>query len=50
MLLGEHIRNEIRNLHAKFNEFSMHKNEDMNLSLFSFSAICTIVYCESWRF
>jgi hypothetical protein len=40
----------MRDLHAKCHEFSMHRNEDMCLSLISFSEICTIVYFESWRF
>jgi hypothetical protein len=40
MPLGDHIRDDIRSMHAKFCEFIMHIKEDMNLSLFSFSEIC----------
>jgi hypothetical protein len=37
MPLGGHIKNEMRNMHAKCHDFSRHRNEDMNLSLISFS-------------
>jgi hypothetical protein len=30
------------NMHAKCHEFSMHRNDDMNLSLFSFFEFCTL--------
>jgi hypothetical protein len=42
MPLGEHIRNEMRNMHAKCHEFSIHRNDDMDLSLFSFTEFCTL--------
>jgi hypothetical protein len=42
MPIGEHIRNEMRNMHDKCHEFSMHRNQDMNLSLFSISEFCTL--------
>jgi hypothetical protein len=32
----------MRNMHAKCHEFSMHRNDDMNLSLFSFFEFCTL--------
>jgi hypothetical protein len=32
----------VRNMHAKFHEFRMHKNDDMNLYLFSFPKFCTL--------
>jgi hypothetical protein len=38
------------NLHAKFHEFSMYKNEDMELSLFSFLKFCTLDEQELRRF
>jgi hypothetical protein len=50
MPLDEHIWNEMRNLHARFHEFSIHKNEDMNLSLFSFLEFCTLDEQELRRF
>jgi hypothetical protein len=37
MALGEHIGDDMRSEHAKFHEFSMHRNRDINLSLFFFS-------------
>jgi hypothetical protein len=40
----------MRNLHARFHEFSIHKNEDMNLSLFSFLEFCTLDEQELRRF
>jgi hypothetical protein len=33
-------------MHAKFHEFSMHRDEYMNLSLFSFYGICTLAEQE----
>jgi hypothetical protein len=42
MPLGEQIRDDVRSMHANFHEFSMHRKGDMNLSLFSFSEICTM--------
>jgi hypothetical protein len=42
MPLGELFRNDMRRMHAKFNEFSMHRKGDINLSLFFFSKICTM--------
>jgi hypothetical protein len=42
MSLDEKIRNDIRSSHAKFQEFIMHRDEDMNLSLFSFYEFCTL--------
>jgi hypothetical protein len=50
MPLGYHIRNEMRNMHAKFHEFGMHRNKDMNLSLFSFPKFCTLDKQELRRF
>jgi hypothetical protein len=38
------------NLHAKFHKFSMYKNEDMELSLFSFLKFCTLDEQELRRF
>jgi hypothetical protein len=46
MPLGEHIRDDIRNVHDKFNEFIMHRKGDINLSLFSLSEIYTIAEHE----
>jgi hypothetical protein len=42
MPLGEKIRDDVRSMHAKFHEFSMHRKGYMYLSLFSFSEICTM--------
>jgi hypothetical protein len=42
MPLGEQTRDDIWSLHAKFHEFRKHRDEDMNLSLFSFSEFCTL--------
>jgi hypothetical protein len=50
MPLGELFRNNMRSMHAKFNEFSMHRNDDMNLSLFSFSEFCRLAQQEFRRF
>jgi hypothetical protein len=41
MPLGEQIRNDMRSVYNKIYEFSMHIKGDINLSLFSFSEICT---------
>jgi hypothetical protein len=42
MPLCEHIRDYMKNVHAKFHEFNMHRDVDVNLSLFSFSEFCTL--------
>jgi hypothetical protein len=42
MPLGEQIRDDMWSAHAKFHEFSMYRKGDINLSLFSFSQICTM--------
>jgi hypothetical protein len=42
MLLDEKIRDDIWSSHAKFQEFIMHRNEHMNLSLFYFYEFCTL--------
>jgi len=42
MPLGEHIRDDMGSVHAEFHKFSMHRKGDINLSLFSFSKICTL--------
>ena len=42
MPLGELFRNGMRSMHTEFHEFSMHRKGDINLSLFSFSKICTL--------
>jgi hypothetical protein len=34
MPLGEHIRDVTRSVHAKFHEFIIHRDADMNISLF----------------
>jgi hypothetical protein len=36
-------------MHAKFHEFRNHRDEDMNLSLFSFSEFCTLEEQELGR-
>jgi hypothetical protein len=36
MPIGEHFRDDTRSLHAEFHEFSMHRDADMNISLFYF--------------
>jgi hypothetical protein len=40
--LGELLRNDMRSIHAKFYEFSMHTKGDIDLSLLSFSEICRL--------
>jgi hypothetical protein len=50
MPLGEHIRDGMKRVHAKFHEFSMHRDTDMNLSLFLFSEFCTLEEQELSRF
>jgi hypothetical protein len=40
--LVELFRNDMKSLHAKFGEFSMHRNEDIILSLFSVPEFCTL--------
>jgi hypothetical protein len=42
MPIGEHIRDDMRSVHANVHEFSMHRDADMNSSLFSFSKFCTL--------
>jgi hypothetical protein len=42
MPLDEKIRDDIWSSHAKFHEFIMLRDEDMNLSLFSFYEFCTL--------
>jgi hypothetical protein len=49
MSLGEQIRDDIWSLHAKFHEFRKHRDEYMNLSLFSFSEFCTLEEQELGR-
>jgi hypothetical protein len=49
MTLGEHLKDDIRRLHDKFHEFTMHRKVDINLS-FSFYEICTIGKYEFRRF
>jgi hypothetical protein len=41
MPLDEKIKDDIWSSHAKFQEFIMYRDEDMNLSLFSFYEFCT---------
>jgi hypothetical protein len=50
MSLGEHIRDHMRSIHAKFHEFGIHRKVGMNLSLFSFYEIYTIGEHEPRRF
>jgi hypothetical protein len=40
--LAKHLLDDMRSLHAEFHEFIMHKKEDVDLSLFSFSKICRL--------
>jgi hypothetical protein len=49
MPLGEQTRDDIWSLHAKFHEFRKHRDEDMNLSSFSFSEFCTLEKQELGR-
>jgi hypothetical protein len=42
MPLNEKIRNDIWCSHAKFQEFIVYRDEDMNLSLFFFYEFCTL--------
>jgi hypothetical protein len=49
MPLGEKTRDDIWSLHHKFHEFRKHRDEDMNLSLFSFSEFCTLEEQELGR-
>jgi hypothetical protein len=41
MPLDGKIKDDIWSSHAKFQEFIMYRDEDMNLSLFSFYEFCT---------
>jgi hypothetical protein len=50
MPLGEQIRDDMGSVHAKFQEFSMHRKGDINLSLFSFSEICRLAEPEFNRY
>jgi hypothetical protein len=50
MPLGEKIRDDIWNMHAKCHEFSMHRNDDINLSLSSFFEFCTLEEHDLMRF
>jgi hypothetical protein len=50
MPLGEQIRDDTRSAHAKFHKLSMHRKEDIDLSLFLFSEIYTIAKHEYRRF
>jgi hypothetical protein len=50
MPLGQNISNKMISLHAKFHEFISHKNEDMNLSLFSLLEFCTLDEQELRKF
>jgi hypothetical protein len=50
MKLGVYIRGYMWNAHFKFHEFSMHRDADINLSLFSFSEFTTLEEQESRRF
>jgi hypothetical protein len=50
MPLGEHTQNDMRNMHAKFHEFSWHKKGDINLSSFPFYEFCRMGQHESFRF
>jgi hypothetical protein len=49
MPLGGKIRDDIWSPHAKLHEFSMHRDEDMNLSLFCFYEFCTLEEQELGR-
>jgi hypothetical protein len=49
MPLSEKVRDDIWSAHAKLHEFSMHRDEDMNLSLFCFYEFCTLEEQELWR-
>jgi hypothetical protein len=50
MPLGQHIRNEMRNMYVKCHEFNMHRNDDMDLSLFLFFEFCILKEQELSRF
>jgi hypothetical protein len=39
---GEHIWDGTGSVHAEFYEFIMHRKENIDLQLFSFSEICTL--------
>jgi hypothetical protein len=47
MPLLEKIWDDMRSVHGKFHEFTMHIKGDISLSLFSFSEICTKEYYGS---
>jgi hypothetical protein len=42
VLRGDLMGNDMKSLHAKFCEFTIHIKGDMNLSLFLFSEFCTL--------
>jgi hypothetical protein len=42
MPLGEHFRDDMRSLHVEFHEFSIHRDADMNISLFDFFEFCIL--------
>jgi hypothetical protein len=48
--LAEHIWDDMKSVHAKFQEFKMHRDGDMNLCLFSFLKFCTQDEQELRRF
>jgi hypothetical protein len=50
MPLGEKIKDDIWNMHAKCHEFSLHRNGDINLSLSSFFEFCTLEEQDLMRF
>jgi hypothetical protein len=49
MSLDDHIIDVIWRVYAKFHEFRMHRDGDMNLSSFSFSEFCTLEEQELGR-
>jgi hypothetical protein len=49
MPLHEQIKDDIWSVHVKFHEFRKHRDEDMNLSSFSFSEFCTLEKQELGR-
>jgi hypothetical protein len=50
MPLSEHIKDDMRRMHAMFHEFSRHRKGDINLSLFPFYEFCRMGQQESLRF
>jgi hypothetical protein len=47
MPLGEWMRDNIWSVHENIHEFSIHIKGDINLSMYSFSEICTREYYGS---